>query len=105
MNIVSLALTQDHNAPAARTVADAVGLKGVSTLLGMAVSPEHRDTVVGYRDCAVWQALHCHERGDGHERDLWFRVAGHITATLAGSKHVIQHKAALAQRHLARRPA
>jgi hypothetical protein len=104
MNIVTLALTQDHSSLPAREVAEAINLKGSTNLIRMAASPEHRDQVMGYRDSAVWQALHCHERGAAHEKDLWFRIAERITLALAASRHLLRHQVALTQRRLSRSP-
>jgi hypothetical protein len=104
MNVVTLALTQDHSSLPAHDVAEAINLKGSTNLIRMAASPEHRDQVIGYRDNAVWQALHCHERGAAHEKDLWFRIAERITLALSASRHLILHEAALTQRRLSRSP-
>lgn len=105
MTPITLKLGQDHDGADALEIAQAINAKGSTNLIRMAASPEHRDQVIGYRDSAVWQALHCHERGAAHEKDTWFRLAERFTLALSASRHLLLHQAALTQRRLSRSPA
>lgn len=96
--IVQLRLSQDHSgSDDASAVAKRLNLGGTSPLLEMAASVEHRETVIAYRDCAAWQSLNCHERGDGHERDIWYRVAMNLSTVLGATLGLHLNRVAHAQ--------
>lgn len=104
--IVQLRLSQDHGgSDDASAVAKRLNLGGTSPLLEMAASFDHRDTVIAYRDCAVWQSLNCHERGDGHEKDIWYRVAMNLSMVLGATLGVHLNRVAHAQALAARKGA
>lgn len=102
IKIIQLHLDQCHYCAKPAEIAQAINIKGVGALLGMAASPEHRQQVVAYRDAAVWQSLHCGERDAADERDLWFRIAQHMSVVLSGAKPLFDRRAAQAAATLAK---
>jgi hypothetical protein len=102
--LVHLRLSQDHGgSDDAATVAAALKLRSTSPMLDMAASLAHRDTVIDYRDCAVWQSLNCHERDDAHEKDLWYRIALNLSVVLGATRRLYLHRRAHAQAMAARK--
>lgn len=90
MNLTKLRIGQTHRAPSATSVAKAMNFGSPSPWLALAVSSEHRPDLVRQRDDAVWQATHCHERGDAHDKDKWWRIATDLTKVLAATE--LQHR-------------
>lgn len=86
MSVVKLSIGQTHKCPTATSVAKAVNLGGPSALIKMALDPKHRATVERYREDAVWQAIHCSERSDAHDKDKWWRIAEHISAVMVATR-------------------
>lgn len=81
-----ITIGQTHKAPAVQTVRKAFNTGGRSTLIKMAINPSSRPKVESHRDDAVWQAIHCRERGQGPESASWWRVAKDIQVVLAGTR-------------------
>jgi hypothetical protein len=82
---ITVSIGQSHKAPSVEVIQKAFNTTGKSALIPMAINPALRPRVERYRDDAVWQALHCSERGAEHEKEAWMRVAEHISAVLAGT--------------------
>lgn len=83
MQIINVDLKRSHYGATVEEVRKAFNVgKGVSTLLGMAVDPEHRPTVEGYQDIVGWKLKHT----EGEALEKWRTVASHLHVVLAGSQ-------------------
>lgn len=86
MKPAKLKIGQTHKAPSASSVAKVINMGGKSPLIEMALDPQHRPTVLGYMHDAAWQASHCAERGDVHDKDKWWRIAENLAKVLSATK-------------------
>jgi len=84
--VVEITIGQKHKVPTIEAVRKAFNFGGMSTMIKMARDPSRRPRVESYRDDAVWQALHCSERGQAQDKEAWWRIAEHVAVVLAATR-------------------
>jgi hypothetical protein len=82
MQLVTVDLKRSHYGATAEEVCRAFNVgRGTSTLLGMAVDPQHRQTVEHYLDVVGWKL----ENTEGEPYARWRAVDEHLRLVLKGS--------------------
>lgn len=99
MQIVDVPLKRSHYGATVEQVHKAFNVgRGISSLLGMAVDPDHRPKVQEYRDIVGWKLEHT----EGEALAKWREVARHLDVVLAGSQ--MMHERNLKARAVAIQP-